>query len=330
MSPRVVVSIHQGGGMNTLKMKIVFGSSGKKGSAGRRPVEEETMSSMRPVAVPASLLRHTTAATDAQESLRELSRQRRAQIRNRRLKRVAWAMGAAALGYWGIVSLRSPEPAIAAGVPPVSSPTAAPAPSAVNAAAVLAVAPAPAAALPPAPVATTATAPQPAVASAVAPAVAPSVPSLAPSRPPGFLQGGEKVASAAALEPAARCEEDFAHGRWRAAVESCGLAFDTQPGAGLALKIAHAQWSSGKVDRAGTWARKAVELGTDDADAFVLIGHSERQAGDLEGAMAAYRRYLRWSPRGWHARDVRAALRELKAKTAIDADVASAPAPSPS
>ncbi|HEY0707603.1 MAG TPA: hypothetical protein VGG33_12450 [Polyangia bacterium] len=305
--------------MNQLKMKIVFGSSGKKASGERKPPEEDTLSAMRPAVLPPGLLRHTTAAIDAQESLRLLARQRKAQIRNRRLKRAAWVMSAAALGWWGIFSDRTPEPAVAstAQVAEAAKPTA-PAASAPRAPAAPGAPTTPTAALPvaPAPVA----------------AVPPSQATAAVARSAGFLEGAGKVVPAAGVvqEPAARCEEDFSHGRWRAAIESCGLAFDTQPGAALALKIAHAHWSSGKVERAGTWARKAVELGTDDADAFVLIGHSERQSGDLAGAMTAYRRYLRWSPRGWHARDVRAALRDLKAKAALEADVAAVAAPSPS
>jgi hypothetical protein len=54
-----------------------------------------------------------------------------------------------------------------------------------------------------------------------------------------------------------------------------------------------------------------VALGTTDADAFVLIGHAERQAGHPKAARAAYRRYLRLAPRGWHASRVRGILRNL-------------------
>jgi hypothetical protein len=40
--------------------------------------------------------------------------------------------------------------------------------------------------------------------------------------------------------------------------------------------------------------------------------------------MAAYRRYLQASPRGWHARNVRAALRDLRQRAAVEAGQASA------
>jgi len=121
-----------------------------------------------------------------------------------------------------------------------------------------------------------------------------------------------KAAASAAL--GASCEEAFDAHRWRAAIASCEGVFAAAPEAGVALRIAHSYFASGLPTPAGTWAQKAVELGTEDADAFVLIGHAERQAGNPQSAIRAYQRYLEWSPRGWHARTVRAALRQLKAK----------------
>jgi Tetratricopeptide repeat len=121
-------------------------------------------------------------------------------------------------------------------------------------------------------------------------------------------------AGANRLETTVSCEENFTQQRWRAAVESCTGVFDQAPDAALALRIAHAHWSRGHAASASRWARKALGLGTRDADAFVLIGHAELQAGRHGKAVAAYRRYLEWSPRGWHAKRLRAALRELKPK----------------
>jgi hypothetical protein len=117
-------------------------------------------------------------------------------------------------------------------------------------------------------------------------------------------------------ENGAGCEESFARQRWRAAVESCTKVFEEAPSAEVAMHIAHAQWSRGQAGQAGVWARRALQLGNRDADAFVLIGHSEREAGRGWRAAAAYRRYLQSSPRGWHAKRLRAAIRELKRKTA--------------
>jgi tetratricopeptide (TPR) repeat protein len=140
------------------------------------------------------------------------------------------------------------------------------------------------------------------------PAVAPElVPAAAPEAP------AEPVAEPVATpDPGPTCEADFDDKRWKAAVSSCTLAFVVTPDPALALRIAHAYWSSGRVQPAGEWASRALELGTRDADAFVLIGHSRREAGHAQDAIQAYRSYLRWSPRGWHARTVRAALRRLR------------------
>ncbi len=117
---------------------------------------------------------------------------------------------------------------------------------------------------------------------------------------------------AAAGSDSEPCASDFGSQRWRSAIDSCGLAFDASPGPVFALRIAHSHWSRGEIRRAGAWANKAIELGTEDADAFVLVGHAEQEAGNPNRAAAAFRRYLKASPRGWHARKVRAALRDLK------------------
>jgi hypothetical protein len=125
------------------------------------------------------------------------------------------------------------------------------------------------------------------------------------------LVGPEMAPAAAAGTAGSPCDRDFGQRQWRAAIDSCTQAFESTPGPALALRIAHAHWSHGQVANAGTWASKALALGTTDADAYVLVGHAERQAGHPKAARAAYRRYLRGAPRGWHASRVRAALREL-------------------
>jgi hypothetical protein len=124
-----------------------------------------------------------------------------------------------------------------------------------------------------------------------------------------------RLAPAEATRPlteAEQCEEHFAQQRWRSAVEVCTRVFEQGPAAGLALRIAHAHYARGQAPPAGFWARTALGLGSKDADAFVLIGHSERQAGHTDKAVDAYERYLQSSPRGWHAKRLRAAIRELR------------------
>jgi hypothetical protein len=124
------------------------------------------------------------------------------------------------------------------------------------------------------------------------------------------------VPAAEASAAHAQCLADFNQLNWKAAAESCALAYEQAPDATLALKTAHANFARDNVAKAGSWAAKALELGGTDADAYVLIGHAERQAGHTKTAISAYRRYLQASPQGWHARDVRAAVRTLKAKLA--------------
>ncbi len=167
----------------------------------------------------------------------------------------------------------------------------------------------------------------PAVAAAEAPApvvaaTAPAVAAVAPA---------SATAAPSAGAAHAQCLADFGQLNWKAASDSCALAYEQAPDATLALKIAHAQFARDNVARAGAWASKSLELGGNDADAYVLIGHAERRAGHLKSALTAYRRYLQASPQGWHARDVRGAVRGLKAKLAesAGAEVAEAPAAKP-
>jgi hypothetical protein len=130
--------------------------------------------------------------------------------------------------------------------------------------------------------------------------------------PPPVAAAAPAVASGETAEArAAACDQDFSQHQWRAAIDSCTRAFQAAPTAAGALLLAHAHWSHGESASAGKWAARALELGSDDADAFVLVGHSERRAGHPHAARVAYRQYLRRAPRGWHAGRVRAALRQL-------------------
>jgi Flp pilus assembly protein TadD len=146
-----------------------------------------------------------------------------------------------------------------------------------------------------------------------APAVAFAEPAPAPVlQTPVPAEDGAKLMSTVVEPPsAAPCEDSFSRGDWRVAIETCGKLFEATPSAPLALRVAHAYFSHGDAASAGRWASSAVSLGTTDPDAYVLIGHAEKQAGHPRAAMAAYRRYLRLAPRGWHAARVRSALREL-------------------
>jgi tetratricopeptide (TPR) repeat protein len=157
---------------------------------------------------------------------------------------------------------------------------------------------------------------RPVAAAVAAPAPAPVQAVVAP------VETAAPVEAAPAPEPVAPaeasalsgCHDEFERRQWKAALATCTLAFEAAPDAALALKVAHAHWSRGETYRAGKWAKKAVEMGTDNADAYVLIGHAERRAGKGPEALAAYRRYLKEAPYGWHAVRVRAAIRAIKAE----------------
>jgi tetratricopeptide (TPR) repeat protein len=113
---------------------------------------------------------------------------------------------------------------------------------------------------------------------------------------------------AAPEDPSARCESHFKAHTWRSAIESCNAAFDAAPSPALAMRIAHARFSHGDTAGAGTWARNALELGTSDPDAYLLVGNAEHAAGKRRKAIAAFRRYLELAPRGWHAARLRSVI----------------------
>lgn len=149
-----------------------------------------------------------------------------------------------------------------------------------------------------------------------APAVAPAAP--APVEAAAPVESPVPPVAPAEASALSGCNDEFSKRQWRTAVATCTLAFEAAPDAALALKVAHAHWSRGETARAGKWAARALEMGSDNADAYVLIGHAERRAGNSEEAIAAYRRYLKAAPYGWHAVRVRAAIRELKAELGTD------------
>jgi tetratricopeptide (TPR) repeat protein len=229
----------------------------------------------RTVEVPIPSSRPLGGNTEVREFLALRARQRKAAVRARRIKRTCLALGAVTAMAAFVVPKWKSHWRTAVAATETSMPEAA----------------APAAVLPEPNARPAASFDEPVSLSAVAPAA------LAAEPPPA--------------DPGS-CLQDFEQRRWRAAVESCTLAFETANQATLALKVAHAHWARGDIRVSGDWAEKAVALGTTDADAYVLIGHARRRAGHADEAIAAYRQYLRASPRGWHVRTVRAALRRMR------------------
>jgi hypothetical protein len=288
---------------NTLKMNTVVPA----------PATEDTQPDLQvdtpPEVAPAPMLeaapseKPASALAEVRQFIAMLRQERKARARARLLKRTGWAVGGAVFAAFLLARFSGSSPA------PAPTGTA---PAAGLAGTGSAVA-----------LATGEPGPGPVAPSRPSSEPSSELPSGPPSKPrwlgPGARNlGGVVPLDAGAsdgLDPAARCEQSFSQQRWRAAVESCTGVFDEAPAAALALRIAHAQWARGQASEARLWAHKALGLGTRDADAFVLIGHAERQAGREHKAAAAYRRYLRASPHGWYARSLRTALRELKPKT---------------
>ena len=214
------------------------------------------------------------ASSDARRALAQIAQQRRVFRRRTRLKYAAQALFlVAALGaVWTVPRFR--ERSLAA--EPVRSK-------------VYAVEPASA---PPTAAATAA------LTAAPGPAATPSLaapPSSEPQAPP----------VATPEDPAELCESHYKARQWRNAMHSCGASFDATPTPELAMRVAHARYAHGDTAGAGTWAQNALELGSRDPDAYVLLGHAEQAAGKPGKALAAYRRYLELAPRGWHAERLR-------------------------
>jgi hypothetical protein len=225
-----------------------------------------------------------------------------------------------------------PEPAVAA-VAPVSAP--APAPPPTPAPAVAAAVPAPEPPAPPAaePVAAAAAVPAAAVIPAPPPAAVPVVAAEAPAAavipapPPAAVPvvaaavvpvvasapvAAPEVAPAgdfAALEQT--CRSAYGKRRYRDVLDSCGRALDARPEAApLAALIAEMEFDRGRLGQALTWARKAVAVDPNLADAYVFIGGAEQHSGHADAARTAYLKYLELAPRGRYASDLRAIVKQ--------------------
>jgi tetratricopeptide (TPR) repeat protein len=158
----------------------------------------------------------------------------------------------------------------------------------------------------------------PAAAAAVAPASrpvpvpaaltpAPAEAPVAAAPQPAQPSATDGAASAAAV---AECEQLCKGHRWRQAAEPCAAAVQARPDdASLVLGLAQSEHARNRMTEAGQWAKRAIALDPTLAEAFIIEAHAEARAGDAEAAARDYRRYLSLAPRGWHARQARAALR---------------------
>ncbi|HEY7374879.1 MAG TPA: hypothetical protein VIF57_22140 [Polyangia bacterium] len=100
---------------------------------------------------------------------------------------------------------------------------------------------------------------------------------------------------------------------WRLSAEACARAFEADPdNAALALAVAQATHARGHLADAALWARRALALDANAAEAYVLIARAEMKDDHAEEARAAYEHYLQLAPRGWHKAEARSALERLR------------------
>jgi hypothetical protein len=93
---------------------------------------------------------------------------------------------------------------------------------------------------------------------------------------------------------------------WRLSPEACAREFDANPtNARLALAIAHAEHVRGHGAEAAQWAKRALSLDPNTAEAYILIARASAEGGRHDEAAAAYQRYLDLAPRGWHQAEAR-------------------------
>jgi len=142
------------------------------------------------------------------------------------------------------------------------------------------------------------------------PREAPPAEEPAPAPVAASIERAAVAAPAAAGERAASCDAAFAERSWTAVASSCAAAFEARPNDGaLAMRVAQAQHRRGHIATAAEWARKALAVDADIPEAYVIVAHAERDAGQAQPAAEAYRHYLALAPRGWHAAEARRALR---------------------
>ena len=122
------------------------------------------------------------------------------------------------------------------------------------------------------------------------------------------------VAAAAATASDRGCDTALIRSApWRLSPEACARAFDENPtNARLALAIAHAEHVRGHGADAAQWAKRALSLDPNTAEAYVLIARADAEAGRQDDARAAYARYLELAPRGWHQAEARAGGRRAR------------------
>jgi CheY-like chemotaxis protein len=175
--------------------------------------------------------------------------------------------------------------------------------------------PAAVAAAPPAPAAPVA-APAPPVAAAP-PAPAPPVAAAAPAPTPPVAA----AAAAAPAPPEAASYDDllvqgralYKKGQTKKAVAVLEQAVAAKADGDEALVIlANCHLDRGATQKALATASLAIAANANNADAFLVVGAVQQQMGHLAEAKSAYQSYLKLSPKGAYASEIRSILAGLK------------------
>lgn len=127
--------------------------------------------------------------------------------------------------------------------------------------------------------------------------------------PPSPIHTPAGAAAGSDQEATALCKKAFDQRRNKDVLKSCADAFAATPSADAAVMLAKVEFDRGRVAQALDWAKKAIAIDADRADAYVFLGGAEQAAGRNSAAKAAYKRYLQLAPQGRYAADLRSVLK---------------------
>jgi tetratricopeptide (TPR) repeat protein len=108
------------------------------------------------------------------------------------------------------------------------------------------------------------------------------------------------------------CKQAYDRRRSKEVLADCARAFVDNPGsAEIATMLAKTELDRGRSRQALDWAKKALAIDENQADAYVFLGGAEQAFGHAAAAKTAYKRYLQLSPQGRYAAELRTVLGAL-------------------
>ena len=137
-------------------------------------------------------------------------------------------------------------------------------------------------------------------------------PAGSPEAAPAAPAGEPTAVSADFPQLLTACQTAFNSGRMKDATAACTVAVQANPDSPKAVALlAHAEFNRSHRKEALSWAEKAIALDPKTADAYVIVGGVQQDAGRNADAKAAYRKYLELAPKGQYAADLRAIVDSL-------------------